>query len=166
MSQYIPTTTDYTNRQVDIELLQSIAKPVDLEQVSISSVTQAPKAVTGIQKLVQRYTSALLNYLDSVHFDPTYGTQLLATILSGGVQNIGQLQGVFASANSLAIGALQNDDRQTEVFGAIPDDESIATAQLLDQSIDYTTATVYLRVLLTTLAGDSITFVVPATSSR
>lgn len=166
MSQHIASTTDYTNRQVDIELLQSISQPVDLQKVSISSVTQAPKAVTGIEKLVQRYTSALLAYFGTVHFDPTYGTNLLTTILAGGVQNIAQLQGAFASANSQAISALRSDDRKTDTFGSVPDDESIVSAKLLDQSIDYNTATVNLKVLITTVAGDNITFVVPVTSSR
>jgi hypothetical protein len=166
MSTFMPYTTDYTNRQVDIELLQSIAQPVNLQQVSISSVTQAPKAVTGIQKLVQRYASALLAYFGTVHFDPNYGTNLIATILGGGIQNVAQLQAAFASASSLAITALRSDDRRVDVFGSIPDDENISSAQLLDQQVVYETATVNLKVLITTLAGDSVTFVVPATASR
>jgi len=166
MPTFMPYTDDYTNRQVDIELLQSISQPVDLKQVSISSVTLSPKAVTGIQKLVQRYASALLAYLGSVHFAQDYGTNLISTVLAGGVQNIAQLQAAFASANSLAIGSLRADDRKTVIFGALPDDENIASAQLLDQQIVYETATVNLKVLITTLAGDSVTFVVPATTSR
>lgn len=166
MSQLIPYNSNYQGRQVDIEMLQSIAKPVVMQQVSISSVTQSPKAVTGLEKLAQRYTVALLSYYGTVNFDPTFGTTLLQQILGGQVQNLAALQGLFASASSAAIAQMRIDDNNIDTFGTQPTDEQIVSATLLDQNIDYGTATVSLRVLLTTAAGDSIEFVVPTQIPR
>jgi len=166
MSMLIPYNSNYVGRQTDIEMLQSIAQPVLLQKVTVSSVTQTPKAVTGLEKMAQRYTVALLTYYGTVHFAQLFGTNLLGQVLGGQVQNLAALQGLFASSSSKAILQMQTDDVNTTTFGSIPTDEQIVSATLLDQKIDYTTATVYLRVLLTTTAGDNIEFVVPTTIPR
>jgi hypothetical protein len=166
MALHIPHTVDYSGRQVDIELLQSIAQPVELQQVSVSSVTQTPKIVTGIQKLVQRYASLILQVLGTTHFDQENGSELLRMLMAGVIQNRGRLQNAFAISNNQVVRQLRKDDIQTEIYGTLPEDEQLANAQLLDYDIDFPTATIYLRIRLTSQAGDSLVFIVPTTAPR
>lgn len=160
-----PYTTGYSGRQTDIELLQSVARPVVLQQVTVSNVADTPKIVAGVQKLAQRYTLLLLTDVSSVQFDEDQGTSLLARILGGTIQNRGRLQGAFAVASSRVLDQLRKDDRQEDVFGDAPDDEVLNSTQLIDFDIDFDANTVYLKVKLTTDAGTDITFVVPATTT-
>ena len=53
-------TTNYDNRLVDVELLQSIVVPGAIQRVHVTSVGQDPKIVAGIEKAVQRYAVLLL----------------------------------------------------------------------------------------------------------
>ena len=157
------TTTDYTSRQIDVELLQSITKPAELVAVTVSNVTKPAKMVTGIQKLVQRYTLLLLTNLGDVKFDQEQGGDLLTSVLDGYVQDVGQLQYAFAAANSVVSTTLATEDLDVEAYGAPVDDESLALATLDDASLDRATGTAYLRILITTKAGTEFTFVVPVT---
>ena len=166
MAEHIPYTIDYSGRQVDVELLQSIARPVVLESVTVSSVTQPAKIVTGIQKLVQRYTSLLLAITGTTHFDSGNGSVLLDRVMRGAITTKGRLINAFAIANGQAIKQLKRDDKQTDIFGSMPDDEQIQTATLLNADIDHETATAYLQVQITSRAGDNITFIVPTTAPR
>ena len=166
MAQHIPYTLDYSGRQVDIELLQSITKPVELQRVTISSVNQTPKLVTGIQKLVQRYASLLLTSVGTVQFDQTAGTVFMPNVAHGLIQTRGRLQQVFASSNLAVIQQLRLDDEDTDTYGAVPEDEQIASARLLDFDIDFVASTIYLRILITTVAGSDIEFIVPTTAPR
>jgi len=166
MAQHIPYTLNYSGRQVDIELLQSVSRPVDLQAVTLGNVNQTPKLVTGIQKLVQRYTSILLSIVNTVKFDASNGTTLVSSIAGGLVQNTGKLQNVFASANLATIGRLRLDDAKTDIYGTVPDDERIANASLLNSNVNFTTNTIYMRILITTQAGDSLEFIVPTTAPR
>ena len=166
MAEHIPYTVDYSGRQVDIELLQSISKPVDLQQVSVSSVTQTPKIVTGIQKLVQRYTSLMLQLLGTTHFDQDNGSELISTVVAGAIGSPGTLQNLFAVANNKVIRQLKKDDVQTDVYGTMPNDERLDSTTLLDYDIDYGSSVAYLRIQITSVAGDSIEFIVPTTAPR
>lgn len=164
MASTRPTSTSYANRQVDVELLQSIKTPDISQRVSISNVRSAPKFVAGLEKMAQRYTSLLLAYRGSTHFDTSEGTDFLGRLL-GGFQNMGSLQSEFALANSEVMAQLKKEDVNPD-YGAIPDDERITNAVLVDTVLDTGTATALLRVQLTSVAGDSAVFIIPATSAR
>lgn len=159
------TTTDYTGRQVDIELLQTILRPANLVEVSVSNVSKTPKMVTGIQKLVQRYAMLLLTNLNQVHFAQDQGGDILRLLLEGYVQDKGQLQYAFAFANNLVMSMLNDDDLNDTQYGTAPDDERIREATLLDSSVDKGTATAYFRIQITSQAGDDFTFVIPVTKT-
>lgn len=166
MTRQIPFTQDFSGRQVDIELLQSVSRPVIIERVTLSSVTQPAKIVAGVQKVVQRYANMLLSVLGDTHFDKAKGTELMRQILGGRIQSKGTLIGSFALSNIDVMQQLRLDDALTAVYGEQPDDERIVDARLLDANVDYNTQTIYLRVMISTLAGDKIVFTVPASSPR
>ena len=157
------TTTDYSGRQVDVELLQTIIQPSGVVPVSISSINTAAKMVAGIQKLVQRYTLLLLTNLNDVKFDAEQGGDLLKLVLDGYVQDTGQLQYAFASANNRVVTQLNNDDLDGETYGTTPMDEMISEAILLDANVEKATSTAYLRIQIISQAGTEFTFVLPVT---
>jgi hypothetical protein len=157
---------NYAGRQVDIELLQSISRPAKIQQVSLSTVNDTPKIVAGIQKLAQRYALLLLFRLGDTPFDTEQGTSLLAAVVSGTLINMGQVYHHFALANMSVRQNMASDDKNTDTFGAVPDDERLARARLIDASIDFGASTLSLTIRLTTKAGSTITFIVPVTAAR
>ena len=162
----IPYEVNYADRQVDVELLQSIPQPVELKRVYTNFIHGPSKIVTGIQKAVQRYALLLLTTVKDVNFDQRQGTNFLRPILSGNIQNRGAFQSLFVLANADVRNQLRAEDADTDLYGSIPDDERITNSALLDFDIDFNTATVTLRVGLTTAAGDTYTFIVPVTVPR
>ncbi len=166
MSTFYPTTIDYSNRQVDVELLQHVPEPTALIQVTLALSHDTPKMVTGIAKLAQRYALLILTTVGEIQFDKNQGTYLLSSIAGARVQNRGQLQVAFASANANVLNQMRGDDSNEDLYGEIPTDEAIRTAQLLDFDIDFQQSVVYLRVYLVSRAGTSVTYVVPISAVR
>ena len=158
-------TTNYDNRLVDVELLQSVTAPSAIQRVSITSVGAAPKIVTGIQKAAQRYAVLLLTTVGDVKFSEDTGGELVVRLVRGNIQNMGYLRHIFSMANSNALRLLKADD-DSDIYGPLPDDERIVKAVLTDASMDYSAGTLSLEVRLTTAAGDAFNFVVPINTAR
>ena len=158
------TTTDYTDRQLDLELLQSIAIPAGSQAVSVSTALKPPKVVAGVEKVVQRYTLLFLTTVGDMIYDREQGTNFISAVMRGNIHDRAGLQTYFAASNDAVLAQMASDDAKTDVYGAMPLDEQIDSAQLLDFDIDFGTATVKLSVEITTKAGTSIEFVVPATT--
>lgn len=167
MVQTYPAVLNYSNRQIDVELLQSILEPnVDPQRVNVALVTKGTKIVTGMEKLVQRYALILLSDRGGVHFDPTFGTTLMSDMANGNIQNKGTLLTSFSMANLGVTKIMRDEDALTATYGSQPLDEQLQTATLVDATIDTATATVYLKVSLTTRAGANMVFVIPTTTPR
>ena len=159
------TTTDYTGRQVDLELLQSIQGPsVSAQRVYVDNVDQnAPKMVTGIEKAVQRYTQMLMTTSNDVFYYPALGGPLIAALKQGQVGDPGSLTHFFCVSNANALAAIAKDDEDA-TFGTIPDDERIVSAVLMGLEFSPTNSMVQISVQITTAAGSDYTFVVPITT--
>jgi hypothetical protein len=158
-------TADYSDRQIDLELMQSISNPVGVTALDLSFTVQATRAITGMQKLAQRYTVLLLTQLTDVYFSPEQGTTFWQDMLRGAAQNSGQVTMAFNFASIDAVTQMQVDDGN-DVYGDIPDDERIQSATLLDFNVNVATATLYLSVLLRSRAGTTYTYVLPTTVAR
>lgn len=153
-------TTDYSNRQIDLEIMQTIVKPASITMLALSLTQYPVKAVTGMQKLAQRFAVTFLTQLGDVHFDQTFGTEFWSNLVHGSGQNTGQLRVVLTLASSEAAALISNDDVDA-VYGIVPADEQLANATLLDFNVDTATGTLYLQIGLTSKAGDSYVYVVP-----
>lgn len=161
------STTSYAGRQLDIELLQHVAVPVDqrvFPAVDHASDGSGPRICAGMEKVVQRYAKLLLTDLGSVKFDEDLGNDLLPSIRNGQVYSTAWVTHLFNEANRNVLNAMIADDNDTDTFGALPDDERIDTAELVDLDVDETTATVSIHVRITTLAGEDYEFVAPVAS--
>ena len=159
-------TTDYSGRQVDVEFMQTVTKPASLIPLHLSWQSSPPKIVTGLQKMVQRYTVCLLTRLGDVLFDQTFGTTFWSDILRGAAQNSGQIQAAMAFANADVLTQMRSEDADTTTYGAIPEDERLAAAQLIGFTVDSNTGTFQLQIQLTSVQGDSYTYILPVTVAR
>ena len=150
------TTTDYTGRLLDIQLLNTIVVPDGIHEMRLSILAVEPKMVTGIQKLIQRYAILFLTSLEDIKYDPNTGTTFLPAMFGGAINSPGRLTSYFAVGNSNVVSILKKD-----IVG-LPDDEILVSADLTDYNIDYARGWLYLRVTIINKAGDSTLFVVPA----
>ena len=161
------STTNYANRQVDIEFLQTIRTPNGVVPVQLSFTLGASRIVTGIQKLVQRYTLLLLTRLGDVHFDTSQGSTLITDLMYNGLtRNAGSLQIAVAFANASVFSQMRLEDSRTDIYGDIPDDERLQSAAMTDFSVDFSTGTLYLTIQLISVAGNSYVYVLPTTLTR
>jgi len=152
--------------QYDIEMLQTITA-VSPESVRLynTATTGGSRAVTGIQKMVQRYVVTLLTMLGSVRFDTVFGTDVVADLSVGMTRNTAGLSNAFNFASSDALDILKAEDSNI-LYGVTPDDERVARAILLDFNVDIASGTLYLDVQLNSVAGESYTYKMPVTITR
>lgn len=160
------TTTDYSNRQVDLESLQTIARASGLTRVTKTLARTTPKVVAGIQKMLQRYVSLLLTTKGSIFLAPEQGTNFIPRILRGGGRSDGHIVDTFALASSDAIAQMRRDDARDAVYGEVQPDEQIRRASLLDFSMDIPTGVLYLAVQIENQAGDAASYVLPVPVPR
>lgn len=160
---FVQSTVDYSNRQVDIELLKSIREPVAIQAVDVATMP-TPRMVTGIQKAVQRYAHLLMTTLDDVKFYPRLGGKLVESLISGTVSNRGYMTHLFMLASSNALRAMREDDDNPAMGPGIPDDEYVDQIELSSTDIDYSTGTVSFEVTISTRAGTSYTYVIPVST--
>lgn len=153
-------------RQYDLEILQSI-KAISPESVRLGVTASGggSRAVTGLQKLAQRYVVALLTALGSVRFDSTFGTDVVAELAGGVSRSAAGVSNAFNFASADALDTLRSEDSDT-LYGDTPDDERLARARLLDFNVDISSGTLYLDVQLDSVAGDAYVYQMPVTILR
>ena len=160
------TTTDYSGRQVDIELLQSVQQLVSPQRVHVSFTSEPVRITAGVEKLVQRYALLFLSAVEQVHFDTEQGTEFMIGVTAGYATTGGSVNRMFALANIRVRDQLLEEIEDTDTFGANQDDEVFSSAELLDFDVDFQSSTLYLQILITTAAGETIEFLLPVTATR
>ena len=153
----ITTTTDYTDRLVDLEAFQTASVIGSLVPLSTTLRKNGEsRKITGLQKLVQRYLIFFLTTLGDVKYDKEQGTEFIRTVINGGVQTRSDVIKLFAYTNSAVQSMLDKEDSNDQ-----PDDERFHSARLKDYNLDFANGRLYLSVEVTSLAGDSYAFVIP-----
>lgn len=153
---FLTTTDDYTGRTIDLEIFQTAKQPSAL--VALTKTVRRhneSRKVTGIQKLVQQYVLLFLSQKNGIFRDIDQGTEFLDAVNRGLIQNRSQVLTYFSFANSEVEFQLDAEDSEE-----LPDDERLETAELLDYYIDRG-ITLYMKIKLTTVAGDDYTFTIP-----
>jgi len=154
------TTTDYTDRLVDLEFLQS-ADPERRVQLQFTLAHNGvSRGVTGLQKAIQRYSRWLLDSYGSNRFHPEIGTNLLPRLLGGQATSRSAIVQQFVAANLHVMQQLAVEDIDS-VFGPPPADERVAQVSLTDYAVDYNTGTLRLVLRLETDAGELAPFTIP-----
>jgi hypothetical protein len=158
------TTTDTTDRALDLAVLfqiDSINTVPKRMSLTVAGDDNTPYFITGLQKLVQRYVILFMTALNSNEYEPTAGTTLIQQYLRSAVTRRSQIVHLFHLSNAQVSDQIRRED-ESSAFGATPPlDEQLASAQLVSFAIDTGTATVRLRVKLTSQAGDTAVFVLP-----
>lgn len=161
MSKVYTLVTDYTGRQVDLEAFLAPSRPThDVRVILGMRLTETPRRLAGIEKLVQRYVNLLMSPTGDIHYDPNSGSSLLLAVQIGGSYTAEQLLHSFVFANAEVINQLRSDDANPD-YGAPTDDEMIADARIVQAEPDYQTGRVRVTVRLVTRSGDQLDFVVP-----
>ena len=157
----IGTSADYTGRKVDLEIFQTENPPALLKELSLTMTSgNVSRKVAGIQKLVQRYMLTFFTAQGTVPLRPDYGASFMQAVALGLMQSRTAIVQYFSFANVEVAQQLKFQD-QTIEGEALPDDEKFARAYLMDYAVDSTSARLYLKVKLESLAGDAFTFVLP-----
>jgi hypothetical protein len=152
--------------QYDLEILQTItAVSPEPARLGVTATSGGSRAITGIQKLVQRYSSVLLTELGSVGFDSLFGTGLVPGLSQGVSRSAAGVSNAFNFASADAVDILKAEDSDPS-YGETPDDERIASATLLDFSVDTSIGAVYLEVQLESAAGTAYTYKMPVSILR
>lgn len=152
---------DYTGRQVDLEVLQHISIPAGTRRLSLTATRGEHRKVAGVQKAVQRYVSLLLSPDMGLMSGGVAGNSLMTALMHGTVANFGQLQHLFALANSAVLDAIRREDYNTEAYGEVPDDERIDRVSVRGMSIDRAASTISLSLEFETAAGTDYAYIVP-----
>jgi hypothetical protein len=161
MAQTINVTTDYTGRQIDLEMFRAPDKPVNLWRIQLKmNVNGGPRRVTAIQKLVQRYANLLMQTIDSIHFDQDAGSSLFNDLQIGGTYTAEQCLHSFVFANAQVLTQLRTEDANPD-YGTPVTDEMIKDAILLELENLRNSGTLIIKVQLVTLEDDVVTFAVP-----
>lgn len=151
---------DYSGRTVDLLLLKTVLDvPVVNKRVAIdvSDKDGVPMIVSGVEKMVQRFSLAFINAMGSAKFRPEYGTNLVPMVSKGMIYNMPTLRVQAAEANLLAKVYVVKGDEQEDT----PDDERLVESEVVDLSFSREDAKVRISIKLTTAAGDSYTYVIP-----
>jgi len=156
------TTRDLTGRRIDFGALQRVTEVQDeIRLTSTVSRGGYGDRITGLQKLVQRYTILFLTIQGNVKYAPLQGTNFVDALNRGIIQTNETVLHQFVFANSAVNSQLASDDVNPDMGPIAPDDERIASAVLQSFEIDYTNARLFLQIAITNLQGETTIFVLP-----
>ena len=153
-------TKDYTNRKVDILILDGdyTSSMFDLAQSLYASSYPSGKVCAGIQKLAQRWLIEFLTPLGSMPYLKERGSNFINVVRSGRLRSEADIMSAFEFANDGVALNLRNEDLNSEY----PNDEKYSDAQLLSVKI-VVGSKINLSVRIDSLEGASRIFVVPIT---
>ena len=155
MTNFHKTTTNYSGRTADMLLLQFVPSPVADAKV-VPDVSKSPRIVSGIEKLVQRFALLFLTGAGTVR-GSSEGTNFMPILTSGRIYDLVTLRAAAATANKDVASQIRAEDDRL----GTPDDEALETSEVLELSLDRSTATVSVKVKITTVSGDSYVYVTP-----
>jgi len=161
------TSTNYTGRQLDVELLQRVARPVDQRVFpSVDAVDQSgPGMCSGMQKTVQRFAKLLLTELGSVKGGPEVGGELMSLVRTGTMSTEAYMRFMIEVSSKNAVDVMELDDLDGR-FGATPDDERLVGTQLVSLLVDEAKGEASAVIRLETAAGTDYRFIIPVATGR
>ena len=153
-------STDYTDRSVDLLILQGVAE-TGKNQVD-PAWGDVGYLCTGIQKVVQTWLVLFLTERGTVLNEPERGTEFLQAIRSGRIQVEEDIPAEFSMA---ADRISRTMDQDAADVGDLPDDERLDTAELSEYSLDRLASYLYLKILIRSIAGEDRTIFLPVSTS-
>lgn len=142
-------STNYTGRSVDLFIFQG-ALPAGEKQISLGFGT-AGEVITGIQKLVQSFTTLFLTRLGSVKYNSLLGSSFITSIQQGSIRNESDVRTEFA----LAVENVRNVLAADAEINNPPNDETYESAELKSFELNKSASLLMLRVRVNSVAGES-----------
>jgi len=143
-------STDYSGRQVDLSIYPDQVSPgVAVE----GSLSLGSRAIAGPLALAQAFALALLTPLGHYRSDPQYGSTLLEDLTDKKIEYPSDILHAFALSSVSVVSYFDTYRSQ------VPDDEKIATVRLETYNVRGTV--IEMTIVMTTLAGQSVTFLLP-----
>ena len=141
---------DYTGRTVDLFIFQDL-KSSGEALIDIGFGEGPGQIITGIQKLVQKWTTLFLTDTGTKLYNPTEGTNFLTDVRLGNIRIESDLVASFNDA-AFQIAEVLSQDPDIDQLQA---DEKLQEANLVDFNIDTASSTILLRVQIVSQAGSS-----------
>jgi hypothetical protein len=152
----MPTTTNYSNRSLDLSIfpLKKTEKPSSL------GLRPTVLVITGKLKASQNYIKALLSNIGERKEDESFGSTLMSDIKSSNISFPIQIQQSFSSQNLFVLRWIKKQYNETT-----PLDERIKKAELINYSIQ-PGGKVFLDIKLYTEAGEVADIHLPVTWNK
>ena len=148
-------STDYTGRTVDLLIFQGV-QAIGNRKLTLG-FGLAGEVVTGIQKLVQTFTTMFLTAQGSILYLPAWGTNFVPHLQQGIIRDESTVKSEFQFAVELIRQALTSEAAEHD----IPADESYSSATLLNYTINTNTGVLSLQIQIESLAGTTNTVYLP-----
>lgn len=148
-------STDYTGRTVDLLIFQGV-QPAGDRRITLG-FGEAGEVVTGIQKLVQTFTTMFLTAQGSIPYLPAWGTNFVPHLQQGVIRDEATVKSEFQFAIELIRQALVLEAAEQN----IPDDEAYSSATLLSYSINTNASVLSLQIQIESVAGVTNTVFLP-----
>ena len=150
-------SVDYTGRTVDLLIFQGVAEsgkqPIELGFGTAGSLC------TGVQKVAQTWTMLFMTDRGTVLNKPTRGSSFLTAVRQGRIQVDSDVRAQFALAADQVRRTMELD--AAAASPALPTDERLDNATLESFTLDKGASYLYLKIRITTLAGDDRTVFLP-----
>tara|TARA_B100000745_G_scaffold299007_1_gene248835 strand:- start:3969 stop:4454 length:486 start_codon:yes stop_codon:yes gene_type:complete len=157
MAEQYATLTDYIGRTVDIAAFKGwkVNSHVKVTQALVMP-GKSGELITGIEKLIQRYTIELLTEQGTLVYLPNRGTGFITSARQGFWRTTADVQDAFSLASPDMSRNLRGEESTSD-----PDDERFDSAKLLAVSLLGDEVTMSIKI--TSLAGSTFTAVLPIT---
>lgn len=147
---------DYQNRTADILAFHGSFPAQGEQQVTVTLIPDGTGGLlcTGVQKTAQRVLYVLLMKLGSIQYRPDDGTPFLIDAERGAWRTTADVYQSFTAAKLYLMRQLRGAEESTD-----PEDERVDDVVLTNVNLDLDSVSLTLQ--LTTLAGDTFTFIAP-----
>lgn len=152
----MPTTTNYSGRNVDIALFGSSPTGAAISM----GIRPTALAIAGKLKASQNYIKCLLSTNGERLEDPDFGSDFVPSLLSTNISFPIQIQQAFSIQNILTLKWIKS-----QYTSLTPLDEQIDTVTLLNYSI-VSGGNINLSLQLLTKAGETAAFYLPVSWSN
>lgn len=147
----------YDADEVDVFFLRS-ASITNPDRVEQDIFRNGGEAISGVRKLAQQFVLRLFTPIAGHRYEPSEGCQFMVDVLAGRVRTVEQVRRSFAQSREEILAQFIQD---RETWRMIPQDEQLATIELLNIAVDRDS--IFLSIRLTSVAGQSTAVTLPIT---
>ena len=148
---------DYTGRTVDLLIFQNVKESGN--QLVALEFGEAGYVCTGIQKVAQTWAALFMTDRGSMLNKPTRGSSFFPAVRRGRIQVEEDIPAEFALAAEQVQRTMELD--AANASPALPDDERLDEANLLDFSLFRGQSLMKLKVRIRSIAGDTRVIYLP-----